>query len=768
MSAGNNHWAVALLHLLVIAVVAVLLYSNTFHVPFVFDDSHTITENDAIRNTTMFLRKKSLFRTRNLVYLTLSLTYRLWKLDVFWYHAGNTVSHVLAAWTAYFLALAVFRLLPDGKTDTPRTAALLTALVFVAHPLQTQAVTYCIQRMASMAALFFMLSVLLYLSARSHMKDRADQAAPARVSAAAVIMFLLSALCGILAIMCKENAACLPVVILLAEYVLFDRSWRTWKRKIIWFAVMYCVLAVVSLYMIGGFRNAAEEGLLHEVASATRLSTDVSRLDYLCTQFSVITIYIRLLVLPVGQCLDWLYPFKTGFFDDFTPLAFLFLAAVAAGALLAVRKYPIVTLAAGWFFITLAVESTIIPITDALVEHRLYLPLFGFAVLVPWLIFRLLPTRRRLACLICLILVTALGTGTFLRNKTWCDEETLWSDVIDKCPHNYRAFNNLGRYLALQKRYQEAIIFLERSLALHPSYAEALNNRGYVSLSTGNMEEAIDFTSRALQARPSFGKAHQQMGNILTSMERYEEAFSHYRRAVPYSRNNLGLVRNNMGLVLAAMGRLSKAVKKYRRALKKAPDDPEILTNLGLVLARQGNYDEAVRCYKKALAENSNNALSHNGLGVVLANLRRTEEAEKHYAEAVQIDPGFTEAHNNWGLLLTAQGRTDEAIRQFITAIELDSGYAQAHNNLGVVLAGLERVDEAAEHFSQALQAQPGFADAHNNLGNALTRKKRYDEAIHHYREALKLNPGLETTRKNLDIVIQYRDAHRPSPENNE
>lgn len=780
MSAGRNRSVIVWFHLLVIAGVVVLLYAGTFYYPFTFDDIPTISENDAVRNPARFLKLRNLFKPRNLVYLTLALTYRFWQLDVFWYHAGNTLIHLLAAWTAYFLALALLRLLPGGRIDSPRTAALFTALVFAAHPLQTQAVTYIIQRMASMAALFFMLSVLLYVTARSLMSQRhaADGAAAVRGRGTIMLLFLLSAVSGIMAVMCKENAAGLPGVILLIEFVLFDRSWRTWKKKSLWLGGACCVLLIVLLGMTGVFRKPMDDGFLHEIASVTRLGSGVSRSNYLCTQFSVIVIYLRLLILPAGQCVDWMYPFKTGFFDELTPLAFLFLAALAGGALRALRKNPLITLAAGWFFITLAVESSVIPITDALVEHRLYLPLFGFALLLPWLVFRLLPTRRRLAGstrrwaagVTCIILVAALGTATCVRNRTWRSQEILWRGMIAQRPHNYRAFNNLGRTLALQGRFEEAVNYIDRSLELDPTYAEALNNRGFVSLATGDIDAALDFTTRALQASPSFGKARQMMGNILMAQERYEEALHQYRQALPTSRNK-HLVLNNKGQALAALGRLDKAVRQYRRALKKSPRDPDILTNLGLVLTRQGNYADAVRSYEKALAEDeawavsnayaisNTRAVSHNGLGVTLVSLGQLERAEEHYAEAVQADPGFSEAFNNWGLLLAGQGRTDEAIRRFTSALDVDPDFAQAHNNLGVVLVRQGKLDEGAEQFELALQAQPSFADAHNNLGNLMTEKKQYDEAIHHYREALRLNPALETARRNLDIVTRRRGA---------
>jgi hypothetical protein len=219
-----------------------------------------------------------------------------------------------------------------------------------------------------MAALFYMGSVLCYIKARSSAGN-------------GYIWFLMSAFCGVFAFLRKSHTASLPGAILLVEFLLFERSWSGWKKKLPKFAVVFSLWFVFVLLSYGFLRGKFEGGgLMESMSSMARPSENVGRWSYLCTQFNVLVIYIRMLFLPVGQSLNHLYSFNNGFFERYTPLAFLFLASIIMLGIRNRNKHPLVSFAVGWFFITLSVESSVFPISDAMYEHRLYLPMHGFAV----------------------------------------------------------------------------------------------------------------------------------------------------------------------------------------------------------------------------------------------------------------------------------------------------------------------------------------------------------------------------------------------------
>jgi hypothetical protein len=319
-----------------------------------------------------------------------------------------------------------------------------------------------------------------------------------------------------LAFLSKQNTASLPAAIILVEYLFIDRTWRGWKKKILWFTPIFILFVIFVLYVCGFFSGGYEgRGLLEDVSDLMRETELVSRWSYLCTQFNVLVIYIRLLFLPIGQNLDYLYTFKTVFFDGYTPLAFIFLAGLAALGIWNRKKQPIITFGIFWFFITLSVESSIIPIRDALFEHRLYLPMFGFALIVTYLLFHLLSKRRLWAIVISVFIILSLGTTTYLRNKIWQDHITLWSDVLSKNPQSIRGHNNLGNALAHQGRFDEAISHYSETLRFAPDDVETHYNLGVVLARQGKLKKAIEHFSETLRIKPDYARAHYNLGGAL-------------------------------------------------------------------------------------------------------------------------------------------------------------------------------------------------------------------------------------------------------------
>jgi len=564
--------------------------------------------------------------------------------------------------------------------------SLFTALIFVAHPIQTQAVTYTVQRYTSMAAMFYFLSVICYLKGRIMQQSAGDRgqrgvsgqwsvvsgqeeearslktikARGDRILSALrfqpVALYALCFLCGFLAFLSKESSVSLPGVILLVEYILFDRTWRGWKRKLLWFLPAFAIFGIFFLYVYGFFRGEVQFGkLLEDVSEMMRApGTVISRWDYLCTQFNVVVIYVGLLFLPVGQNLDYMYPLKTGFFDGYTPLAFLFLLLIVGVGVWNLKKRPIITFGIFWFFITLSVESSIFPIKDTLFEHRLYLPMFGFALVISYVVFCLLPIKRVGYVAVSILIIASLGTATYLRNMVYQDGITLWSDVATKSPENFRAHYNLGT--ALQAH--------------------------------GRLEAAIKSYSKALDIRPGYVRAH-----------------------------------DNLGVVLTEVGRLDDAIRNFSDALRIRPDDPLLHSNLGLALMRKGDFHGAVRHFSKALRIKPDYTEAHSNLGITLAQQGNLKDAILHFKEALKVEPDNVKIHSNLGQAFMLQGNLPESAQHYSEAVRIEPDYAEAHSKLGVVLVRQGDLDGGIEHFMKALKIKPGLAEARQGLNRALGLK---------------------------------------------
>ena len=384
-------------HLVLTALLGLIAYSNTFNAPFLWDEQVYISENPIIRDLSYFtdlskaegFEQYSAVKNRYIGYLTFALNYKFGGLDVRGYHVVNIAIHILNAMLVYFLATLTFKtpFLKDSsiKEKSP-LIALFSALLFVSHPIQTEAVTYIFQRLASLMAFFYLLSLVLYikwrlssschsgLSGISLKKDSRQAGATAKRCG----FYLLSLLSAVLAMKTKENAFTLPVMIALYEFFFFNGFV---KKRTLYLVPFLLTMLIIPLALIGTDKPIGE--IIGGLASLPGGGGEVSRWDYLFTQFRVIATYIRLLFLPIDQNIDYDYPMYHSFFDVPVMLSFLFqvsLFSLAVYLLYRSKNKPelrLISFGILWFFITLSVESSIIPIPMVINEYRVYLPSVG-------------------------------------------------------------------------------------------------------------------------------------------------------------------------------------------------------------------------------------------------------------------------------------------------------------------------------------------------------------------------------------------------------
>lgn len=594
--------------LAIITCCAFVIYSNIYHFPFVFDGGAVIEENSEIRSLENYLSFEELSQSRGVVYLTFALNYKFSELTPNWYHFVNVVVHVICGFISYFLALTILRQIhfqarfrspyPPGiqcpiadASSIMQLMALFTALIFITHPLQTQAVTYTVQRCASMAAMFYLGSVLFYLKGRIIQQERKEERQKHNNRNRPVlrldVYFALSIIFGILSFLSKANAASLPGVIILSEYLFIDRSWHGWKKHLPWFFLAFLLWLLFVSYASGVFSGGVEgRGLLEDVSRYMKETEEVSRWQYLCTEFNVLVQYIGLLFFPIGQNVDHMYPFASGFFDGYTPLAFLLLMGIIGIGVWNIKRHPAISFGIFWYFITLSVESSIIPISDAMFEHRLYLPMFGFAFILTYTTFYFLSKRRLWAISVCTAIILIFGSVTYSRNRIWQDEFTLWSDSVSKNPQNYRAHNNLGVPLINKGEYEKAMQHYRTALKIKPRWALVHYNLGVAKEVQGKYEEAIEHYLEAIEIKPDYAKAHNNLGTLFLGQGKVGLAADHYLKAVKNNPND-ATAHSNLGIALTRKGKLDEAISHFREALRLRPDDDRIRYNLEQVIKQR-------------------------------------------------------------------------------------------------------------------------------------------------------------------------------------
>ena len=567
------------LHLLIIALIGFLAYSNTFHAPFVFDDLYHIKNNQTIKDLHSFLfqpdSRQQYNSHRFIGYLSFALNYHFGGDDVKGFHLTNLFIHIVNAFLVYFLVKLTFKTpvmrqegsLSGHPTQGSTLMALFVALLFVSHPVQTGAVTYIYQRLASLAALFYLLSVLLYVKGRlSTHTSEVGKKFTIRNSGltASVGWYLLSIAFALLAMKTKEMAFTLPLVILLYEATFFKALLK--KKLLLFLPVVLTTLTIAPLGLLAVDKPLGE--ILSQLDQATRAETDMPRWDYLMTQMRVIITYIRLIFFPINQNVDYDYPIYRSFFTPPVFLSFALLISLFGlgvyllhkaqkqGSLQGTEQKPYVSYyrLAGfgilWFFITLSIESSIIPIDDVIFEHRLYLPLAGFlmALTAGLLIAAIKFKKVKFITPIFVAITLALSTTTYFRNTVWADGESLWEDAARKSPNWDRPHNNLGTVYYDQGRLDEAIREFQTALKLNYDYADAHNNLGVVYERQGRLDEATKEYAASVMLKPDNADMRNNLGSSYERLGRFDLAVKEYEAALRIDPGHAGALNNLEGL----------------------------------------------------------------------------------------------------------------------------------------------------------------------------------------------------------------------------
>jgi tetratricopeptide (TPR) repeat protein len=648
-------------HLILIVILGLIAYSNTFHVPFHFDDKPFVVKNPIIKDLRFFAEPSkakdfkgrfeyNVYKRRYIGYLTFALNYKIHGLNVPGYHIINVFIHVCTALLVYLLVHLTFQtpfLLTSKLRDYSQQIALFAALLFAGHPLQTQAVTYIWQRVSSLSTLFYVLSLVAYVKWRLKWYDKPVSEPPGFFNMKSVSLYLISIISAIFAMKTKETAFMLPVMVTLYEFIFFQGKTR---KRVLYLTPLLLTMLIIPLTLINIDTPLGD--LIGDISDKTKGYTTLSREAYLLTSFRVMVTYIRLLFLPINQNLDYDYPTYSSFFNIEVVISFLFLLLIFGTGVFLLHRYRhnavhirLISFGIFWFFINLLLESSIIPLNNVIFEHRMYLPSIGALIAITTSLFWGIETlkdkwkniKRFVIVLLVLILVLLTET-TYVRNRVWGDEITLWQDVVKKSPKNQRGHHNLGN--------------------------------AYMSL--GFIDKAIYQYRTALQIQPNYAKVHNNLGTAYEKKGLTDKAIRQYKIALKL-KTDFKDARYNLGLAYGVKGLIDKAIKEFIHALELDPYDADIYFAMGIAYKYQGYIDKAIEQYQIAL----------------------------------RVKPDFKDAHKNIGFAYFKKGNIEKAIYHLESAIKLDPNDSKAHINLGIVYKSKGLTDKANEHFRIARQLNP-------------------------------------------------------------
>ncbi|HSV43453.1 MAG TPA: tetratricopeptide repeat protein [Candidatus Bathyarchaeia archaeon] len=712
-----------LLGIVCLGVVGLAIYRNALESPFQFDDYDYIVDNPSVQapDFIKMIRQRWMLQKRFVVFLTFALQYRFHGLKPFGFHVVNVAIHLINALLVWWM-ITFFVRTPRMASETsqwPKSQRLLpftVALLFLAHPIQTQAVTYISQRFTVLAAFFYLLACCCYLQARGIIHKNG-------FDGKVLLSLIIAALSAGLGMFTKETVFTLPAAIVLIEWSFFPGEKR--KRIFIFSLILLAFLLVVPFLYRLDFSTIF--GYLKDEGITSR--------RYLLTQFGVIVQYLRLLFVPLGQSAEYDIPLEESFWQWSSGGNFLFLLAIFVAGLLAYRRARLVGFGILWFFLTLSVESSFLPIRDLMAEQRLYLPSVGFFLVMGFSMMVALP-RIKTFLPVAVILIIMLGMLTWQRNIVWQSPFRLWEEVIRQFPNDARAYHNLGYHYFSAGNDGAALKYFNRALELNPNHFLALNNRGMIYRKKGHYNKAIQDYTIAIAIRPNFHKVYLNRANIYRQIRQYDRALADYSRAIEL-RPEYALAYFNRGKLYEDLQRYKDALRDYDDALSLKPDWADVYNNRGVVYIESGQVAKSIPEFEKAIALRPDWLDPYNNLGTAFSDLGRDEEARRCYENVIAIDHRHIAAQHNLGKLFFKLGQYDKAIEQFNTVLSIDP-ILEAYAMRGSAFLELGQYDLAISDYNQIIEQFP-IAETFWMRSRAYYQKADRPQAIDDARRALGL-----------------------------
>jgi protein O-mannosyl-transferase len=474
--------------------------------------------------------------------------------------------------------------------------SVLSTALWAVNPIQIQAVTYIVQRMASMAAMFSILAINYYLRARLNTSTKKQ------------IRFYLACFCSfMLAIMSKENAVLLLPSLLLVEIVFFQ-DLSELKHKITKHLLLLSVMAFLILLISVAFISHGTFDFL----VVGYQSRPFSLLERVMTQPRILLFYISQIFYPLPDRLSITHDIllSKSLLSPWSTLPAM--AAILAAIVFAVSqitKRPLVAFAILFFFLNHAIESTFLPL-ELIFEHRNYLPsLFIFVPIAAAMSYLLkyYQSRNRtlygLLSVFMILVIIGLGSFTYVRNRDWRTETTLWRDAMKKAPSDSRPPVNLAIQLAWGTKptpldYDVALTLFENAKSQFMAHrfliTDIYNNMGSIYYHTGQYQLAVQTHKAGLDINPGFLKMRYDLISSLIMLGKWEEGAIHIDRLIANRENFIDSDYFKLkGFILLWQRQPEKALTYFRKALKMEPNNRAVLLNTGVSLSMLGKTDQA-------------------------------------------------------------------------------------------------------------------------------------------------------------------------------
>ena len=642
-----HQWWYAVVAPLFLITASITTYYSSLHYAFQFDDVANITKHFNIRHYS--LSQLFFSGTRWISYWLNAVHYHIGKFDPFSYRVGNVLIHTTSGILIFFiLYIALSRLRKPSFFSTHAiTLSILTSLLFLLHPVQTQTVSYVIQgELEGMAALATLLMVFCFLMASI------TKSTPVRFSALTITFITALLSCGT-----KEIAMVSPVLLMLFDWFFIAQgNTKEFKQRallhagicaIVWIGYLY-LLKPSFFFDIFGLRMELKNNIGNIITP--NIADKITPIPYCISQFKVILHYLWIFVWPFGICVEYDWKLCTSFFAPDCLFPFLGLATLAGYTLHLLRKDKANLTAFGliWFMVAILPRSSIVPSCELIVDYKTYLGSFGILFLLAYAITKLvvmlcqrMPEKLPLATrALTALLAVGLGAATIHRNKVWESGIAFWGNIIQNAPGKARAYNNYGVELSQNMgKYAESIPYFQKAIDMDPIYPDPHNNIAVAYAAVGKIDEGIKSLQEALRINPYHPEGYNNLASFLIQKHEYAQAEQALGNALKL-RPHYGKAFFNLGRVYLEQGLQEKAWEHFKKCCTQADLDNDLGFNAyGQASIMVKKYDEAIIAYRKALEINPRNGESMFGLGNAYFLSNQFTQAVQVYEQLLKANP---------------------------------------------------------------------------------------------------------------------------------
>ncbi len=714
---------------LVLILATTIVYFNSLKGSFQYDDI-TFQHRIWVSNLEEYEKRVKIFSfdnfspkvlflaisARPVVLFTLALNNTLNKNNPFGFHLLNLIFHVLTTILVFFILQLAFKI--SGQSPGNGISfALISSFVFAIHPVFTESVTYISSRSSELLTLFYLLGVWYFLQIFQQKNKRIFNVS---------IRVLLVFLCFYLSLTSKIVAATFPVALfLLFIFLICPKKYPDLFQKLtsVPILIIYFFLLVSTLLFVT------------KIPIIDNGKEIYGYFGYFCIQVKIIIFYyIKILLWPINLNVDVNYPFTKIQSDPKIVLAALIGLVLIIGTGLKGGKWG--KICAGWFIFTLAPTSSILPVNDLAVEHRLYLPatlgicpLFALAV-------QSIPKKTRYIFLT--LLLVSFAVLTTQRNKVWIDEFNLWQDTLKKSPSSPRPYTNLGKAYYEKDEIDLALKYFKKSVEISDFLETTHYNLANIYMDKKQLNLSEKEYKRAIELNPKYYQAYLGLGSVQNQTNKLKEAEKSYLAAI-----------NTRSTKVAA-----------------GEDYPLARINLGEVYGKMGRFEESIKQSKIALKSIPNSFKAHYNIGTANMKLGRLERAIESFLNCLEVKPEFENALYNLAFVYQKSGQFENSNQYFSKFLNIQKSFPKAHISMGINYVQLGKLNQAIGSFKNALELNPKLLNARTLLAKVLSQKGDNKEAIKQLEIVLAQDPNLNAIRIQLGLMY-WKNEGQPDQARN-